>query len=79
MTTWRMCIAGWIPKSKNTHLQYVILITYPLQKWLQERASMLRYTNIACLVLCCAEKYFSRKLLNFFVHIESLHNFYVPL
>jgi hypothetical protein len=29
---------------------YVTLIAFPLQKWLHERLSMLRYTYIACLV-----------------------------
>jgi len=35
----------------NTHSEYVILIAFPLQQWLHERASMLRYTYIGCLVL----------------------------
>ena len=26
MTIWRMCIAWWIPKATNTHLEYVLLI-----------------------------------------------------
>jgi hypothetical protein len=30
--------------------EYVILIAFPLQQWLNQRASMLRYTYIACLV-----------------------------
>ena len=30
--------------------QYVILIALPQQQWLRERASMIRYTYIACLV-----------------------------
>jgi len=50
MTIWHMRIACWIPKSTNTHSQYVILIAFPLQQWLQERASVLRYTYMACLV-----------------------------
>ena len=44
MTIWRMRIAYWIPKATNTHSQYVILIAFPLQQWLHERASLLRYT-----------------------------------
>ena len=32
-----------ISKAINTHAQYVILVTFPLQKWLHERASMLRF------------------------------------
>jgi hypothetical protein len=50
MTIWRMRIAAWIPKATNTHSEYVILIAFALQEWLHERASMLRYTYIDCLV-----------------------------
>jgi hypothetical protein len=36
---------------KHAHTdQYVILIAFPLQQWFRERASMLRYTYIVCLV-----------------------------
>ena len=35
---------------KNTHLEYVILIAFLPQKWLHERASVLRYMYIACRV-----------------------------
>jgi hypothetical protein len=45
-----MPIACWIPKATNTDLKYVIIIASPLQKWLSERASILRYTYIACIV-----------------------------
>jgi hypothetical protein len=50
MTIWRMRIACWITKATNTNTRYVILIAFPLQQWLQERASMLRYPCLACLV-----------------------------
>ena len=43
-----MRIACWLPKAKNTHSQYVIRIGFPLQQWLHERSTMLRYTHIAC-------------------------------
>ena len=46
----RMPIARWIIKATNTHSEYVILIAFPLQQWLHERASILRYTYIAGLV-----------------------------
>jgi len=36
-----MRIAYWIPEATNTHSEYVILIDFPLQQWLDERASML--------------------------------------
>jgi hypothetical protein len=49
-TIWRMPIACWIPKATNTHSQYVILIAFPQQQWLNERASMLRYMHNASFV-----------------------------
>ena len=51
MTIGRKRIACWIPKPKNTHTEYVILIDFPLQKLLQEHASGIRYTQSACLCL----------------------------
>jgi hypothetical protein len=51
MTTCRMCIACWLSKPTNTHPEYVILIAFPLQQWLHERASMLRNAYIACFVM----------------------------
>ena len=47
MTMWRMRIACWLPKATNTHSEYVILIAFPLQQWLHERASILRCMYIA--------------------------------
>ena len=49
MAIWR--IACWIPKATDTHSDYVILIAFPLQQWLHERALILRYTHSALLVL----------------------------
>jgi hypothetical protein len=40
MTIRRMRIACWIPKAANTHSEYVVLTAFPLQKWINERASM---------------------------------------
>jgi len=51
MTIWRMRIACWIPKGTNTLSEYVILIAFPLQQWLYERASVLRRTYTASLVI----------------------------
>ena len=39
-----MRIACWINKAKETNSEYVMLIAFPLQQWLHERASLLRYT-----------------------------------
>jgi hypothetical protein len=47
--TWRMRIARWISNAKNAHSEYVILITFPLQRWLHERALMISYTYTVCL------------------------------
>jgi hypothetical protein len=46
----RMRLACWITKATDTHSEYVIFIAFPRQQWLHERASILRYTYIACLV-----------------------------
>ena len=43
-----MRFACWVTKATDTHTEYVILIALPLQQWLHERASVLRY--IVCLV-----------------------------
>ena len=34
----RMRFAWWITKATDTHTEYVILIAFPRQKWLRERA-----------------------------------------
>jgi hypothetical protein len=44
-------IARWIPKATFTHSEYVILIAFSPQQWFRERASLLRSTYIAYLVL----------------------------
>jgi hypothetical protein len=51
MTTLRMRIACWVTKATNTPSEYVILIDCPLQQWLHERAPVLRYTYMTCLVV----------------------------
>jgi len=38
MTIERMSFACWVTKITNTHSKYVILIAFPLQQWLNERA-----------------------------------------
>jgi hypothetical protein len=34
----------------NTILEYVLILAFPLQQWLRERATILSYTNIVCLL-----------------------------
>jgi hypothetical protein len=45
---WYMRFAFWITKLTNTHSEYITLIAFPLQQWLQEHASLLRKTYSAC-------------------------------
>jgi hypothetical protein len=45
-----MRIACWIIKATRTHSGYVIHTAFPRQQWLRERATMIRYMCIACLV-----------------------------
>jgi hypothetical protein len=48
--TRRMRFSCCVTKATNTHSEYVINISFPLKKLLQERASIVNYTYIACLV-----------------------------
>ena len=53
---WHMRIACWIPNATNKHTGCVIVVAFPLQQWLYERVSLLRYTYIACPVFTVAMK-----------------------
>jgi hypothetical protein len=75
MTIEHMRIAWWIPNTTNTHLGYVTLIAFPLQQWLHESASMLRYTYIACLVTCS----FLRVTLHSLFSDKNLMHFSSPI
>jgi hypothetical protein len=44
-----MRTARWVPKAIDTHSEILIYIVFPLQQWLHERASMLRYKYVYCL------------------------------
>ena len=50
MTIWRLRISRQVAKATNTFSKYVILISFPLQQWLHERAAMLRHAYVACLI-----------------------------
>ena len=58
MTIWRMRIACWIPKATNAQSEYIIL-SFLLQQWLQEHASMLRYPYTVCLVMLSLRHHFT--------------------
>ena len=49
VTVWRIRIV-WIPNATYTHSEDVIINYFLLQQRLEERASLLRYMYIACLV-----------------------------
>jgi hypothetical protein len=57
MTIKRIPISCWIPKVANTHSGCAIFIYLPLQKWLHERASMMSYTYIDCLLFSYVNNY----------------------
>jgi hypothetical protein len=42
-----MRYAYWITEATDVHSDYVILIDFPHQQWLRERASVIPYTYIA--------------------------------
>jgi hypothetical protein len=69
---------------RHTLKKYVIFIAFSLQKWLHERASMLCFTYIACLVSCCKgfqKVYFSLLVLLFillFLFITTKQNADTP-
>jgi hypothetical protein len=69
MTIWRMRIACCVRKAADTHTEYVLLIAFPVQQWLHERASLLQYTYIACLVLTETDRVYCS------VRAESLTTF----
>jgi hypothetical protein len=46
-----MRISCFINKATYAHPEYVIPIAFPLQQWLRERASILRFAYTACIVL----------------------------
>jgi hypothetical protein len=42
MTIWRMRIACWLPKAKDTHSECVLLTAFLWQQWSRERDFLLR-------------------------------------
>jgi hypothetical protein len=50
MKIWRMRYVCWVPKDTDTLSQYVIFVAFSLQQLLHERASVLSYTYIVCVV-----------------------------
>ena len=50
MTIQRVHFAFWITNATDIRSECVKLIAFTRQKWLRERALMLRYTYITCVV-----------------------------
>jgi len=50
-TVWQMRFSSRITKATNPHSECVIIIVFLQPQWLHERASMLRYTYIDCVVM----------------------------
>jgi hypothetical protein len=65
MVIWRLRIVFWIPKATNTHTGCVIIIAFPLQQRLHERASVLRYTNVP-------QCYVTRTRLSVTLHVHCM-------
>jgi hypothetical protein len=55
-TKWRMCIACWLHKPKNTHSAFVIHFASPLQQWLHECAPIVTL-YVHCLPFCILYKH----------------------
>jgi len=51
LTIWHMRIACWKPMATRTYSEHVVLFAFRHLQWFHERASVLRYTYIACLVV----------------------------
>ena len=46
-----MRIACWLPKATNAHSEYVIPTAVPRQRWLLDRASLLRSSTLPILLV----------------------------
>jgi len=66
-----MRISRCIPKATNTHSDYVIITAFPLQQWLKERVSLLRYTVLP--VLLVIWRCFGGIFVGFFTFILTSH------
>jgi len=79
MRIWHTRISRRIPKPTNTNLEYVTVIAFPLQLWLDQRTSMLRYSYFACLLslslsLCLSPSHVACHITkNFTIHASSYH------
>jgi len=77
----RIRFAFWIPKATDTHSECVIHTAFPQQQWLCARASGLRYTYTACLVIFALhlQLYFSNGLFSSHLRTENCYVFLIVL
>jgi hypothetical protein len=79
MTECQMHSAWWITKATNTHREYIILITFPLQQWRHESQCTL---SIHCLSvycwLCCGIVLLILRVLYSFFYVELCPQQRVP-
>jgi len=52
ITTSGMSFTCWLTKATDLHSEYVLLTASPLQELLRERATLLSYNYVNCLVIC---------------------------
>jgi len=70
-TIWRMRVACWIPKPTNPHSEYVIIIAFPRQKWLCERAWTLGL-YVHCRSGSCSGLFEQKEMTDFFSEFHWL-------
>ena len=61
---WLTCFARWINTATDTNTECVILTAFPRQQRLRYRASILRYTYIACLFTSQRRNYREQRALH---------------
>ena len=69
-----------ISKATDVHSEYVIVISFPPQQWLNEHTSVLRYTYISCVFLNFIAGFVSALhilWLQISTHLFPLHAFYL--
>jgi hypothetical protein len=54
-----MSFACWVNKATDTHLEYILLVAFPLLQWVGQRHSTLLFKYIGCLI--CEHDYFLAK------------------
>ena len=74
-----MRFACWIIKAADTNSEYVILIAFPLQNWLQKGALMFHCAYIACLFVISKRCSYTRvgTLIVATIYLQLIQNRYM--